>query len=357
MPAPADEWPELTWTAPTENFLQKRFREAEDKFEAEWGDLPQMPVAVEQTLRGGAVGPQVSTLRERLGLPPGMVFDEPMADKVERYRAAHGLPAGRMIDAAMIASLNRGYPYYAQRIQQNKLRASTMPGDLGERYVIVDTAIQQLYMYEGDRVVGQMRVVVGKASDQTPLLSSSFSHVTLKPYWNVPPDLTRDRYAARAISFGDNYLKTRGFEPLSDFTDEARVLGYREVDWKAVQRGDVMLRLRQKPGPGNGMGDIKFMFDNSFGVYLHDTPSKALFQQEKRAESAGCVRVERPWELAEWLYGYRPQPSGSEPEQNVPMESDVGVHLAYFTAIPTADGFEFRDEDPYGFDSGYLASL
>lgn len=346
-------WPDLGWVDETENAIQIQYRENAARFAGDWGGLPQGRIAAGPPMREGASGARVAELRNRLGLTQGSQFDSALADRISAYRAAHGLPRARTADAALTASLNRGHGHYQRIIDANIARAARLPaqlgGKLGARYVLVDSAEQRLYMYQADKIIGTMRVVVGKPSDQTPQLQSRIDHVVLNPYWNVPPDLTQTRYAQRVLRGGESYLRTRGFEALSDWTDSARVLGYKEVDWKAVAAGETQLRLRQLPGPGNGMGKIKIMFDNSFGVYLHDTPSVALFKKSDRTLSAGCVRLEKPWLLAEWLFGYRPQLSGSAAEQVVPLAQSVPVYLVYFTAVPSGNGFDFRD-DIYGLD-------
>lgn len=343
-------WPDVKWVAETENFLQVRFRNAAENFTAEWGALPQDQVSQGGVLRQGSAGPRVQAVRRRLGLPEAGIFDETLASKISAYRSAHDLPDGRQIDNTLIRSFNLGFAHYSRLIDSNLHRMRRLPSRLGDRFVLVDSAVQQLSMFDGRQIAGSMKVVVGKASDQTPSLVGEIDRVVLNPYWNVPPDLTQSRYAARVLNGGKRYLDTRGFEALSDWSDTARVLRYDEVNWGSVASGERELRLRQRPGPGNGMGTIKFMFPNAYGVYLHDTPSKGLFGKPSRAFSAGCVRLEKPWQLAEWLFGYKPTTNSVQPEQSVNLPDTVPIYMVYLTAIPSANGFEFRS-DIYGRDS------
>jgi L,D-transpeptidase YcbB len=188
------------------------------------------------------------------------------------------------------------------------------------------------------------------------LLADSIRFVVLNPYWNVPPDLVRDRYAPRVLAQGKPYMTSRGFEALTDWGDTPRVVAYEEVDWKAVAAGKTELPFRQKPGPGNGMGKIKFMFPNRYGVYLHDTPSVELFQKPVRTFSAGCVRIQKPWALAAWLFdGKVPGPT-PEVEKIVQLPKPVPVYLTYLTAVPHATGFRFLD-DIYNWDKGAPATV
>ena len=327
-----------------DNFLASEFANAIDFFDRKWGDLPQMQMLYLRPLKEGAKGQDVAILRERLGLPASDVYDAALSEKIFAYRRDHGLASGFTFNKTVLTALNKGHGHYRRKLSVNLQRASELPKDLGKRFILVDAAEQRLYMYEGRRIVGSMRVIVGKPSDATPMMAGLIRYSVLNPYWNIPPDLTRDRYAARVIKGGNAYLQRAGFEALSDWTENARILSPDEVDWHAVARGDRELRLRQRPGPGNGMGNIKFMFPNDFGVYLHDTPGKSLFSNESRALSAGCVRVEKPWVLAQWLYGERPQVRNGLAEQIVALDEPVPVYLTYFTVVPTQFGLDFRDD-------------
>lgn len=338
------------------NHFYQRMNDAADRYRAQFADLPQTRQISGRSFKQGAAGPRTEALRARLGLSPGRVFDAELAEAVRNYRKAHGLGNSAIVDNRMIRSLNRGAAYYLQKIAVNLERAAEIPAFPGERYVLVDAAKQQLYLYEGEQAVDTMKVVVGKPSDPTPMMAALISYSTVNPYWNIPPDLTRDRYAPRAVRGGRSYLDTRGFEALSDWTATARVLDYDEVDWQAVIKGETLLRMRQRPGPGNGMGEIKFMFPNSMGIYLHDSPSRHLFAEKHRAFSAGCVRLERAWDVAKWIYGTAPQSNLAQPNRQVVIDRPVPVYITYFTAVPTASGFEFRD-DFYNRDARAAAAI
>lgn len=335
---------QLIVTPKQDNFLTSEYAAAIAAFDRKWGDLPQTQLLYLRPLKEGASGEDVALLRERMGLSAGDIYDAALSKKIFAYRRDHGLASGFAFDKNILIALNKGHGHYRRKLSVNMQRASELPHNLGKRFILVDAAEQRLYMYEGQRVVNSMRVIVGKPNDATPMMAGLIRYSVLNPYWNIPPDLTRDRYAARVIKGGNAYLQRAGFEALSDWTENARILSPDEVDWHAVQRGDRELRLRQRPGPGNGMGNIKFMFPNDFGVYLHDTPEKSLFNNESRALSAGCVRVEKPWVLAQWLYGERPQVSNGLAEQIVSLDEPVPVYLTYFTAVPTQFGFHYRDD-------------
>lgn len=240
-------------------------------------------------------------------------------------------------------------PDKVRLIRMNLDRARALPEGHGGRFVLVDAAAARLWMYDKGRVVDTMRVVVGKPTDPTPLMAAMIRYAAVNPYWNLPPDLVPSRVALGVLARGASHLKARNYEILSDWSDDARILPASAVDWRAVADGRTELRVRQRPGPGNPMGRIKFMFPNEQGVYLHDTNEKGLLRGGERLFSAGCVRVEDAPRLARWLFG-RPIPlTGTRPEQRVDLPGAVPVYLTYLTASAEGKKLVFRD-DVYGRD-------
>ena len=321
-----------------------------------WAGLEEIRIPAGGTLAQGASGSRVALLRQRLGMAPGSAFDAAMTERVRLFRAMHGLSAGGQVDSAMVTALNRGHRHYTRILERNLRHADELPAYLGYRYVHVDLTNQRLQMVEDGQVIDSMAVVAGKPNSQTPVMAGLLRHAVLKPYWNVPADLVRDRYARRIINGGQAYLRRTGFQVMSDFTHDATVVPASSIDWRAVERGDFPVRLRQKPGPGNGMGDVKFMFPNALGIYLHDTASTQLFSRSERLYSAGCVRVERPMDFGRWLFnGEMPQSSGM-PEEQVNMPFPVPIYITYFTAVPDGDRIAFRS-DIYNRDARQFAQL
>ena len=199
------------------------------------------------------------------------------------------------------------------------------------RFVLVDAASAQLFMIEDGRVRDTMRVIVGKPTAATPTIKSAIYTATLNPYWHVPADLARTIVAPRVLADGLSYLKERGYEVVSSF-EGGRVLPASEVDWKAVAEGREQVFVRQRPGPANSMGQVKFSFPNADGIYLHDTPRKELFDEAQRNLSAGCVRLEDAQRLASWLLGYEPSAGSKQPEQDVRLSRPVPITIAYLDA-------------------------
>ena len=244
----------------------------------------------------------------------------------------------------------------AQLVRANLERARALPAEMGRRYVLVDAASAQLWMVEDGEIVGNMRVVVGRPGEQTPMMAGYIRHLTLNPYWNVPPDLVPRLIAPNVVRRGVSYLDQQGYEVLSDWSADAEPVDPSTIDWQAVADGNLELRVRQRPGPANSMGRVKFMFPNERGVYLHDTPNRELFRNADRRNSAGCVRVEDADRLASWLFGSRPRPNSDAPEQNVDLPERVPVYITYLTARPENGSITFQD-DIYGRDRQLLASV
>jgi murein L,D-transpeptidase YcbB/YkuD len=224
------------------------------------------------------------------------------------------------------------------------------------RYIVVDAASARLWMIEDGSIADTMKVIVGKPSSQTPMIASVIHYATLNPYWNVPSDLVQRLIAPRVLSQGARYLKTHGYQVLSDFSENPQVIAPADVDWAAVAAGRATVRVRQLPGPGNSMGQLKFGFENNSGIFLHDTPQKELFAAENRDLSNGCVRLEDAQRLGRWLMGREPSTASSDPEQHVLLPKPVPVYVTYLTAQAQGGELTFVG-DPYGRDMGGVAAL
>ena len=238
----------------------------------------------------------------------------------------------------------------------NLERARIIPNS--GRYIVVNSAEQRLHMMEGGQSVGSMKVVVGskkKYGLPTPIVASTMYYAIANPYWHVPDHLIRKTTAPGVVKGGEAYLKARGYEVISDFSEHPQILPASSVDWKGVVAGTSKVLLRQKPNGQNSMGKMKFPFPNKEGIYLHDTPTREYFALADRAMSNGCIRVEDYRRLANWLFGRDIAAVGAAPEQHVAMTRGVPVYVTYLTMVPGATGMT-SFEDRYGWDRpGVLA--
>lgn len=233
----------------------------------------------------------------------------------------------------------------------NLERARALPAGNG-RFVIVNPPAARLYMYENGQVVDSMRVVAGRPDPiaQTPMMNAFIRYVALNPYWNAPPDIAARKLAPNVLQRGRTYLNEKGYEILSEWGSGGHVIDPMSIDWKGVVAGHVQVRMRQKPGPANSMGKMKFMFPNSQGIWLHDTPEREKIEDAARLQSNGCVRLEDAPRFARWLFnGHPPRTQGARPEQKVDLPTPVPLYITYLTAVPSGTSIVYFD-DFYGKD-------
>ena len=235
------------------------------------------------------------------------------------------------------------------RIRATLDRLRLVPGQ--GRAILVDVANAQLMMLEDGKVVDTMNTVVGKKDAATPLLVGTIHYVTFNPYWHIPQDVARRKVAPIVLKRGVSYLKAARYETVAGFGQgKEDLVDPTSVDWKAVAAGTVEVHIRQLNGPNNMMGKMKFGFVNDFGIFLHDTPHKQFFAKTRLNLSLGCIRVEHPERLAQWLLGRDPTPPGDGSEQLVQLDKGVPVYVSYLTARPGDNGTIAFAEDIYGLD-------
>jgi len=237
----------------------------------------------------------------------------------------------------------------AARYAANLERARSIPAT--GRFVLVDAATARLWMYDNGRPVDSMKVIVGdkaKLGLPTPMIASVIWYATFNPYWHVPDHLVKKTLAPNVLKQGESYLKKNGYEVVSDW-NATQILPASSVDWKAAAAGTAHIKIRQLPGKTNSMGKLKFNFANPEGIYLHDTPNKALFAQNNRALSNGCIRVEDAMRLGRWLMGREAVAPSTAAEQHVTLPKGVPVYVTYLTAQPHI-GEQALVKDIYGWD-------
>ncbi len=236
---------------------------------------PMVRLPVGPPLRVGMRDQRVPLIRARLGVSPGdSVYDGSLSTVVAEFQRDNGLPSNGILNRATIDALNgsgaRGLEADLIAVME---RWRWLPPELGEEHVIVNVPEYIVRKVEGGQVVHQSRAIVGKPERPTPIFSHEMDHLVLNPSWTVPPTILRKDILPKLES-DPGYAERRGLTP--------------------IRRGDRIVGFRQPPGPSNALGNIKFMFPNDHAVYLHDTPNRGLFNSSRRAQSSGCVRVERP---------------------------------------------------------------
>jgi murein L,D-transpeptidase YcbB/YkuD len=337
------------------NPLYAHLRRGLVDYQKKWGVLPQFAMPAGPALTIGSQGERVTLLRERLGLTVGSRFDRLLSNRVVDYQKVHGLKVDGIAGDDVIASLNLGAEHYEHVVMINMERARRLPapGEL-KRHIIVDTGSAMALMYDNDSLAGSIRVAVGAKDTQTPMMAALIRYANVNPYWNIPASLQIKLIAPRVLEQGLKYLIDRNDEVFADGSANSPPIDPATVDWEAVKDGKLTLRMRQGPGGGNSMGKIKFMMPNRFGIYLHDTPDKTVFDTDQRWISNGCIRLQDAPRLAAWLFGAMPKGRDPDVEERMEVREPVPVFVTYLTVEAKADGVVFR-ADPYGRDPAVLA--
>jgi murein L,D-transpeptidase YcbB/YkuD len=318
------------------------------------------------TIRPGDVDTRVALLRTRLdvvtvGDTPS-VYDETLVDAVRTFQTQAGLIVDGIIGPNTLGALNGPEVDPVAEIVANMEMYRWLPRDLGNYYVQVNIPEYLVRIFDEGEEVYETRVVVGQPANETPVFSDRMEYFVVNPYWNVPPSIVANELLPQ-LRADPGYFVRGAF----DVFYRGTLVDPYAVNWYAVTAGQV--GIRQRPGPSNALGQIKFMFPNSHNVYLHDTPSKSLFQRDARAFSHGCVRVLNPMDFAEALLRHEEDVTRRSleamfgpTERQVSLNHPINVHLTYFTAVfdeagnllfkPDIYGHTARVRDALGLDVG-----
>jgi len=320
------------------------------------------------SLGPGTYHPQVATVRERLSVAPPLdapdgrpdeYYDEALEEAVRAFQESREIRVDGIVGRNTRAALNEGtIPVSVNTILANMERWRWMPRDLGERYVFINVPEFKFQVISADRVIHQERIVAGSPKHPTPVFTDVMETVVFNPYWNVPRSILVNEIMPAARRNLD-YIYRNNMEVI---WRGSRTVDPYMVDWEYVDPNK--LRLRQRPGPSNALGRVKFLFPNKHAVYMHDTPSKHLFNRPVRAYSHGCMRVRNPLEFAKlllrdqgWTEGRIQRALAAGNNQHVPLEAKLPVHVSYFTAWVEEDGTLKGYRDIYGHDSSVRVAL
>ncbi len=321
-----------------------------------WPTVPEGP-----KLEQGVRDERVPVLRERLqvtgdfrGAVPAddsLRFDESLRRAVARFQERHGLDIDGVVGPATRAAMNVPVEDRIRQIGVNMERWRWLPQDLGNPHVMVNIADYWLKVVEEGETARQMRVVVGTRYRQTPIFSDRISYLVFSPYWHVPARIAAQDKLAE-FQRDPSRVSSWGFEVFRGWGADAQAIDPSTIAWDSLSANTFPYRLRQRPGPYNALGQIKFMFPNQHDVYLHDTPSRSLFGQAARTFSSGCIRVEHPAELATYLLrdnaGWTEErvteAMASDTERSVVLREKVPVHLLYWTAWMENGRLHFRND-------------
>jgi L,D-transpeptidase YcbB len=303
-------------------------------------------VANKTALKAGVEDASIPAIKKRLQLTADMpgadssrLFTDTLELAVKKFQLRHGYKQDGIITASLVKDMNVPAIQRLKEILVNMDRMRWLPQKPVGNLIIVNLPEFMLHVYDGNKKVFDMVVVVGKVGNNTMMFNGDLNQIYFSPYWNVPQSIIKNEIMP-AMSRNPNYLAGKNMEQIGG-------------------------GIRQKPGPGNALGKVKFIFPNSFNMYFHDTPSKSLFGRDKRAFSHGCIRLSEPQKMAEWLLRNDPDwttekivsAMNQTTEKGVRLKEAVPVFIIYYTAwVDDAGQLNFRD-DVYQHDSELMEKM
>lgn len=325
------------------------------KIEGGWQTIPQGT-----KLKAGQSSAVVPALRKRfLNLAATdsatlNVYDPALVKAVKTYQSSQGLNPDGTIGGETLRLLNIPVDQRINTIILNMERWRWIPKSFEPDYLLVNIPEYRLRVFEKGQEKMTMKVIVGKTMNSTPIFSDRLEYVVLSPYWNVPFSILEKELIPNLIS-NPTYLERLDMEVV---TNKGEQVDPATIDWGSVDQKNFKYIVRRRPGPKNDLGDVKFIFPNTDDIYLHDTPHDELFSQASRDFSHGCVRVERPIDLAVYLLRNIPGYNRSKiqnviaerKEKHVSLKQKLPVYLVYFTARADDSGNVIFHEDIYGHD-------
>ena len=279
-------------------------------------------------------------------------FDADLQNALLLYQVNNGLTANGILDATTIASLNITVQDKIKKIKLNLERWKHLPNNLGEHYLFVNTADFSLIAVKNDTIALKMKTIVGRSYRQTPLFSAKLTHIVFNPAWHIPPNILKKDILPQAkkdIKYLDN-KRIRVFK--TDSIANKKQIPASEIDWNQLNDNS-LLQFIQDPGPENAMGVVKFVFPNRYYVYMHDTPSKELFDEPEPMYSSGCIRLSRAIDLARHLLvkekGWNKEKVNhilkSGKTYTVYIKEPIDVYIQYFTAwVDDNASLQFRKD-------------
>jgi L,D-transpeptidase YcbB len=299
---------------------------------------------------------------------PAQTLTPPLVDAIKHFQRRHGEKPDGILGAATLAELTKPLSLRARQIELTMERWRWLPSELVSAPIIVNIPQFRLFAFESttdsEAHIRQMDVIVGKAFEatQTPVFTADMSYLVFRPYWEVPYSIALKEIVP-AAGRNPSYIDKHQMEIVRGTGDAALVLPNTAENVELVAKG--ALRVRQKPGPNNSLGLVKFMFPNPYNVYLHSTPAQALFAESRRDFSHGCVRVSDPVGLAQYVLRESPEWTREKIQAamngtttlTVTLKNRIRIFFVYGTALVTENGDALFFDDIYGHDQRLEAAL
>lgn len=282
-----------------------------------------------------------------------ILFNDTLVKALSRFQSRMGLNNEGILGIASAKEMNVPIAFRIKQIMINMERLRWFPDNIEDNFVLINIPEFKLHVFENKKKVMDLKVIVGKEATRTSIFKGNISQIILNPYWNVPTSIVSKEMLPK-LKENSNYLSKNNLELLSGNT----IVDPSTVNWYNYSK-TIPYAIRQKPGDDNALGKIKFIFPNNFSIYLHDTPSRNIFNETNRAFSHGCIRVQNPLKLAQFILRKNPNWNLEKLQSSVKNKKTINiqikpilpVYIVYFTAwIGNSGEINFR-KDPYKMDS------
>jgi murein L,D-transpeptidase YcbB/YkuD len=332
-----------------------------------WPTVPAGP-----SLKPGARGPAVAAVRKRLAAVslidaapvPGVdeaVYDDALKGAVARFQEQHRIAADGVVGRTTVEAMNVPVSARIDQVRANLERARWVVNGLSDSFVLVNLPAFKVYVIKDRRNIWETRAQVGKAARMTPSFRATMQYLVLNPDWTVPPTILKEDVIG-AMKKGQNAVARKG---LKAYDRNGREVDTASIDWSTASASSFPYTLRQPPGPSNALGRVKFIFPNPHAIFLHDTPSRELFASDTRTFSSGCIRVEKPLDLAtvllegqdDWTRDRIDAAVATNATQTVYLKAPLPVLIVYWTVSVGAGGDIRVARDIYNLDPPLIRAL
>jgi murein L,D-transpeptidase YcbB/YkuD len=318
-------------------------------------------------IKPGMTDPRITAIRARaasgeMGAPSkSTTYDAGLRKAVELFQSRHRLDPNGVIDKDVIDAMNVTSEERAGQVRVNLERVRWVLGGLGDEFLLVNLPAFKAYLIRGGKNVWEGRTQIGEEAKQTPSFRATMKTIVFNPDWTVPPMILSEE-VLEGMKRDESYLTRKGLVVLDKDNQE---VDPGSVDWGSASSEDFPYTVRQPPGTDNALGRVKFLFPNKYSIYLHDTPRRTQFEAEKRTFSHGCIRLERPLELANlllsgqdsWSSGKIDEVLAAGVTENVELEHSLPVLIVYWTVTVGASGEIRYTRDIYDLDQAVLNAL
>ena len=349
----------------TDNYQKLKQKLADYRNSEKIKDWPQIDSGelLAEESEGQRVAQLITNLSAHNYLNPDQIrdnkyFDQRVKRAVVRFQLDYGLKVDGVVGAKTLRALNISLDHRIKQLIINMERWRWLPENLGSRYIYVNIADYNLKLYENNQIIMEMKTIVGQEQRSTPVFSDTIKYLVINPYWYVPKSIAvKDKLPL--IKKDYSYLEENNYS-LFQYTGNNKLeeIVPAEIDWSKINKDNFNYLLRQNPGDENALGRVKFIFPNRFSVYLHDTPGQYLFSETERSFSSGCIRIERPIDLAEYLLSDQEAwnrenikiEMTKDEEKIIYLKNPIKIYLQYNTAwVDSLGNLNFR-EDIYSRD-------